>query len=381
MSVRSLWFVVIAVLVPLAVGCQGRDGITGTIADYEVRLRLQADGSVQVEERAEVRFAEGEPQRFALEIPSTRIDAVAGDLTVSVDESSGEPFSVSSSASPGGGVAWTGRGTSASTRVFTLAYEARGVLAVSGARAVFIWPAVPSGPDVVERARVRLEWPEGTVPMQGPAVASDAWSASADAAAVTFAAENVPREAPPPVYVDLVLGDDFVSEPLWQAAELRARQLAPAFLAAGMFMVVVAAGILLMVRIQHPALRPRGDATATEGVAEELVQRCSAFSAWGSPRSDAEALVAAGLVDPDRLAVGRGLRLSGAVIMVLGLIAAVVARLVFDSIGTALLAVPAGLVVAGLMLLVRGVRFPVWTPTGAEVGMLHSRRLGSSREP
>ena len=116
-------------------------------------------------------------------------------------------------------------------------------------------------------------------------------------------------------------------------------------------------------------------------MAEELVHRCSAFSAWGSPRSDAEALVAAGLVDPDRLAVGRGLRLSGAVIVVLGLIAAVVARLVFDSIGTALLAVPAGLVVAGLMLLVRGVRFPVWTPTGAEVGMLHSRRLGSSREP
>ncbi|HSF99541.1 MAG TPA: DUF2207 domain-containing protein [Vicinamibacterales bacterium] len=380
MSRRSRWLVGMAALVPLAVGCDGRDGITGTLADYEVHLRLRADGSVRVEERAEVRFAEGEPQRFALEIPVTRIDDVAGDLAVSVDESAGEPFAVWSSATPGGGVAWTGRGTAASTRVFTLAYEARGVLAVSGARGVFIWPAVPAGPDVVERARVRLEWPEGSVPMQGPAVASDGWSASADATSVTFTAGNVPREAPPSVYVDLVLGDVTVAEPRWQADQLRARQLTPAFLAAGMFMVVVAAGILLMVRIQHPAFRPTGDAAAA-GVADELVRMCAAFSAWGSPRSAAEALVSAGLVDPDRLAVGRGLRLSGFVIVVVGLIAALVARFVFDSLGTALFAVPAGLVVGGVMLLARGMRFPVWTPTGAEVGMLHSRRLGSSREP
>jgi hypothetical protein len=213
--------------------------------------------------------------------------------------------------------------------------------------------------------------------MQGPAVAAPGWDADVRDGAAVMTARNVARAEPPAAYVDLVLDDLSVAEPIWQVNDLRARQLMPAFVSAGLFMVVVGAGVLVMVGIQYPAPRaPRsGEVAPPVPVAEETAREIAGLSAWRAPAATLERLASSGLVDRERLAVARGLRLSGVVVFVAALVVAAAVRVLIGSLGAGPYAVPAGLLVSALLLFVRGVTFPVLTEAGARVGMLHSRRL------
>jgi hypothetical protein len=370
------WFALLGLL--LAAGCGSRPS-TGELRAYDLSLSLRADGSLRVEERARVTFPERTVQRFVLPVPDARVDAIDG-LVVTVDGTeAGEP-GVELRQEPGGGLSWTGPSGSELTHEFTLAYDAQGVMAVRGARGVFIWPGLPGGTGVVDEVSVRLEWPEGSVPMQGPAVGGDGWQVSAAGTRAVMTATRVDRASTPLVYIDLVLSDVSVREPAWQVAELQARQLAPAFVSAGVFFVVVAAGILVMVRIRHPpvVVQPGG---AVSDVPEEIGAALSHVSAWRTSQASLEPLVSAGLLDPERLAVGRGLRLSGLAVCLAAAGVAAVIPLTIGDLGPTPFAVPAGLAASGVMLLLRGVAFPVLTEAGAEVAMLHSRRLRPSREP
>ncbi len=362
----------------LTTGCAASQETGGEVRAYELDLTLRADGSVRVEERARVAFAEGTARQFALVVPEERIDGV-DTLVGRIDgEAAGGP-GVELRSTPGGGLFWTGRASVEEMHEFALSYDARGVMAVRGARGVFVWPGVPPGSGLVEEATIRLEWPEGSVPMQGPAVGGDGWEVSMAGTSAVMTARRVDRSQIPLVYVDLVLADTSVREPTWQVTELQARQLAPAFVSAGLFFIIVAAGILVMVRIQHPAVVVRGGGSAV--ASGELGRELTRLSVWRASPSALEALAAAGLIDRERLAVGRGLRLSGLAVFVAAIAVAAVIPAALGDLGPTPFAVPAGLAVSGLMLFARGVAFPVLTEAGAEVAMLHSRRLRPTREP
>jgi hypothetical protein len=366
----------IALLAAASSACASRGLADGELVDYDVTLDLRADGSTHVEERAHVRFDTDGLSAFALSIPRERVDAIEG-LVATVDGAPAGDSGGELRGAPGGGLRWTGASRAAEVRVFTMAYDARGALAVRGARGVFIWPAVPGGSGSIARARVRLSWPQGSVPMQGPAVAAPGWDVVVRDGAAVMTARNVARAEPAAAYVDLVLDDLSVAEPIWQVNDLRARQLMPAFVSAGLFMVVVGAGVLVMVGIQYPAPRaPRsGEVAPSEPVAEETTREIASLSAWRAPEATLERLASSGLVDRERLAVARGLRLSGVVVFVAALVVAAAVRVLIGSLGAGPYAVPAGLLVSACLLFVRGVTFPVLTEAGARVGMLHSRRL------
>jgi hypothetical protein len=368
----------IALLAAASSACASRGLADGELVDYDVTLDLRADGSTHVEERAHVRFDTDGLSAFALSIPRERVDAIEG-LVATVDGAPAGDSGGELRGAPGGGLRWTGASRAAEVRVFTMAYDARGALAVRGARGVFIWPAVPGGSGSIARARVRLSWPQGSVPMQGPAVAAPGWDVVVRDGAAVMTARNVARAEPPAAYVDLVLDDLSVAEPIWQVNDLRARQLMPAFVSAGLFMVVVGAGVLVMVGIQYPVPRTArsGEVAppAPVAAAEETAREIASLSAWRAPEAMLERLASSGLVDRERLAVARGLRLSGVVVFVAALVVAAAVRVLIGSLGAGPYAVPAGLLVSACLLFVRGVTFPVLTEAGARVGMLHSRRL------
>jgi hypothetical protein len=358
---------------PAAAGCESWWTAGGDLIDYELTLTLREDGSVRVEERAEVRFAEGETRRFALRIPGDRVDGVSG-LAATVDGVPVQGPGASPRAEPGGGLVWSDAGSASAVRSFTLAYEARGVLAVRGARGVFTWPAVPAGPGSVARARVRLSWPQGTVPMQGPAVGAAGWDVALEDRTAVMTAREVPRAPGHVAYVDLVLADESVAEPAWQVTDQRARELMPAFVSAGLFLVVVGGGVLVMIRIQYPAPR-RGSGRVSASIDDAIVREITTLSAWRAPASTIDRLTAAGLVDPERVVVARGLVWSGVAVLAAAVIVAAAIPVTIGGLGVAPYAVPAGLLVAALLLVIRGVTFPVRTAAGVDVGMLHSRRL------
>ncbi len=374
----SRFGVVLAALAVMA-GCGGRAAGGGEILAYELDLTLGADGSVRVEERARVVFQDSAGARFALPIPPNRIDAV-DRLEASLDgRPVGEP-EVGLEPEPGGGLSWSGGAGGGAVREFTLGYDAAGVMAVSGARGVFIWPAVPPGVGRVAESTVRLTWPEGSVPMQGPAVSVDGWDVRMSGRSAVMTAREVDRAVAPLVYVDVVVADPTVGEPGWQVWEGRARSLTPAFVAAGLFMIVVAAGILLMIRVQYPVL-PGAESGTAPVVSDETARVLASPSLWRASRATREALVGEGLADQGRFAVGHGLRLSGVAVGVAAAGLAAAIPFVAGNLGPAPFAVPGGLAISAVILFIRGATFPALTEAGAEVAMLHSRRLRPSREP
>jgi hypothetical protein len=192
---------------------------------------------------------------------------------------------------------------------------------------------------------------------------------------------DVGRAEPPLAYVELVLEDLTAAEPAWQANEQIGRQLTPAFLAAGLFLVVVAAGVPIMIRLQYPAPAIGGGGESAPVPAALLPALAGPASLWRQPRAVVDELVRAGLADPERLAVGRGLRAAGLATGLLGLAAAALVPPALGHLGPSPMAVPAGLLVGALVLALYGVRFPALSGAGARAAMLHSPRLRAKREP
>jgi len=326
--------------------------------------------------------APGDDGPLRVPIAAARVDAVEG-LDITVD---GEPIrrdAETAAADPGESIAVALPVGAESVRV-AIGYRAVGAMAVRGARGVIVWPAVPAGEGTAGRVRIRLTWPDGNTPMVGPAVEAGDWETSVSATGAFLTGRNVSRHPVPRVYVDLVLDDLSAAEPVWQTNELRASQLMPAFVSAGLFIAVVGAGILIMVRLQYPVLVPTGGADAARVPAdlpdEALAVLCQRRP-WQAAAAVLDRLIAAGLVDGGRLAAGRGLRVAAIAVGTTAAGTAAVISPIVGHLGPWPYAVPLGMLAAALMLGLRGRSLPVLTPAGADAGMLHSRRLQASPEP
>ena len=92
-------------------------------------------------------------------------------------------------------------------------------------------------------------------------------------------------------------------------------------------------------------------------------------------------LMAAGLVDRERVSVVRDLRVAGAVTLGVGIVAWVVTATVLDELGHWPLAIPAGIVVSGLMLFIAATRFSILSDNGRRLRtrVLYSARVQNGR--
>jgi hypothetical protein len=340
------------------------------VRQYRQTLRLAGDGSVAVEET--LVFPDRPTQVVEYPLPSTWLDGVA-DVAVFVDggalvEGQG-PGSFEVEPEPGGRVNWRPSSDAFSGREVTLTYRAIGVMAVSGARGQFRWRVVPRVSGPVGSAEVLLVLPDDAIPVEGPVVDVVGWDVTRGPGGFALSKTTVAATEGGVVWVDLVLGDLSTPEPRWQYNAARGRELMPAFVAAGLFLVVIGLGSLWMIRFQYPPVRVTSELSdGAPAVERELaaalagpasLRRCS--------RAEIAALTAAGLVDPERLVVGRGLRTAGIVLLVVGTLSVPVVDVLLGHFGGWPQALPAGILLVSVLFGVAGWRFPVLTEAGCRV--------------
>jgi len=217
-----------------------------------------------------------------------------------------------------------------------------------------------------------------------------------------------------------------LARPDWQFDAALAAELVPAFISGGLFMVVVGIGILWMLRVRYPDprrvpeegpsglpsprlapayrpvlrnrrrirgrpelaaaladLRQRGeDETSGLQAHEQLLRdelwlrKDSASPPSGDGMAEAGPtrrafvralradLAAAGLVDPERVSVASGLKVSGVATLLMALVCAAAVPIWLARYGPWAYAVPAGVAVLAVMLFVAGTRFVILTPAG-----------------
>jgi len=366
----------ILLLTALVAGCADAANRDITIRAHDMTLDLRGDGTLRVRQRAVVEFAPQSAGRFALPTPDGQVDGVTG-VVATMDGATFREGEGPGTYSWGDRIVWHFPAPGPGTHEFTLEYLAHGVMALRGARGSFVWPAAATGGLSVERATVRLTLPDGAVPVEPPSVTGDAWTVRLDGPVTYMEGRAAGGPELPLIRTELVLDDLTVREPRWQFNQQLGAELTPAFIAAGLFLVVVGAGIIWMVRVQYRAVPPDADG-AMPGVGPATAALlASRPSMRGVGRQQCADLVSAGLVDGDRLLAAGGLRIAAVVVVLLALGLGVVVPPIMARFGPWPLAIPAGLLVVAAMFWVSGVRLRTLTGAGERVAALSTRRAGS----
>ena len=274
----------------------------------DVRLVLRDDGSVEAEERLRVRVG---GDSFTLRRPLDRHDAIV-DV-----EAKGQPAEVT----PGGGLDVEWHLPGAGTYDLEVRYRAIGVVAVRGGHAALSWPIVHArrsfGPTAVDLA---LTLPADTQLSAAPYVEDGpGWTVTRDGSVIRAWTREAAAGGGAALVVPFFVDPNAIDEPIWQRDATRGRDLLPAFISAALFILVIAIGALVMIRVQYPRRR-------------------------GAPP------------DAGRAAVARGLRLAGAVTVVVGLLAVPLTEWGLGRYGPWAHAIPLSVVAGGIAFVVYGAR-------------------------
>ena len=188
--------------------------------------------------------------------------------------------------------------------VISLRYRIEGALAVEGAQRQLIWAAIPGGRRYeIGTATVTLRVAPGVALLAPSGMAEAGWAVTIGNGELEATRDQLPASEPGTIMA-LVRGERLpASEPGWQFDRARAGELAPAFLAGAAFILVVAAGAIVMLRWQGA----------------------------GGP------------------GLARQLRAAAVASIALGLVTGVIAELLLPRLGIWPQAIPAGLVVSGLL--------------------------------
>jgi hypothetical protein len=294
----------------------------------QIDLVIQEDGAVHVTETVTARTV-GRPEEFEREL-TTRGDSVRVDRFEAVDasivaEDSSAPGEVLIEMRPNGDVhvRWP-EAPADVARTCRLDYRAEGALEVIGTRAWLRWrltPLMPSYP--IADVAVTLQVPAGMRFAEPPAIAGEGWTLTERPGGVraTQGAQAPGQEARLTAVMDI--GALTLLEPQWQQNADRAREMAPAFLSGALCILVVGVGAIIMVRVQYMKSR--------------------ATSALMSARD-----------------AGRGLVVTGVVVLVLGAATAAGVPFAIERYGPSIATIPASLILVCVLMLVAGIRLGRW---------------------
>jgi hypothetical protein len=128
-----------------------------------------------------------------------------------------------------------------------LRYRVEGALALEGRQRRLTWAVIP--PDRAEpigRAEVTFQVPDGVAILMPSGIGESGWEVSVAPGQLRASRSGVPA-GEGATLLSLVSGDTFpVREPDWQFNRARTAELAPAFVAGGLFILVVGVGIVVM---------------------------------------------------------------------------------------------------------------------------------------
>jgi hypothetical protein len=287
--------------VPLACG-GSRERL---VERLEVRLALQADGSLEVSETWLVDVDPGRPSAFARDLPRGHHDGVSGlQPSPAARVEQGNAPSVSWAIGPGWG---------AGLQSLSVRYAAANALELGPGRARLSWPVLPPNHRWrIKQAYLHFESPAGVTPVAPGGILEPGWRVTEVQTGVQAIRSDIsPGE---PVTVSFEFNRDALKlqEPRWQFQAERAREFKPAFASAAAFIVIVGLAVLGLLRVLVP--------------------------------------------EQGRAASRRGLRTAGLVFLVLGPLMAGAVRLTLDSFGPWAQSVPASVAIVGLLFVIAGRR-------------------------
>jgi hypothetical protein len=308
----------------LTIACGADTPAGAVIADrFDVALSVRADGSVEVHETIIVRLPDPALARFERRVSADQADGLTF-VSASIDGRRLDPSQpgaerVVVAAGRRLDVGWHFQ-PSAASRAFELVYVATGAVSVRGNRGSLRREAVPGARGyAILGSRIELVIPEAAHLFDGTGIAEAGWTVARTSRGITAERASLDPAESGTVIAEFSVDRTVIAEPRWQFNEAWSQELVPAFISGGLFILVVGAGILWLIRFQYPG--PRG----------------------GPANEGPEAM------DRERRGVRAGLRAAGLVSVVLAVVTAAAVWLTLAHLGLWPMAVPVSILVVGIV--------------------------------
>ncbi len=309
-------------LAGLAASCAKPIG-DGDIDSFVVHAVLEPDGNLVVTESIDLGSG---PEALTRVIDSEFADG-AEFIEFAVDDRPIEPggaLAVDATADHGLAVRWTPATSADAGTSVRLRYMLERVAAVGEPRGRLEWNALlPGHRHNVADARLRLDLPEGSRFHDGTGIGQAGWTVTVDGGQLEATRSGIGAGEAATLLAVFDVDRRYVQQSDWERdLDLRG-QFYYALVAAGLFIVVIGFGILIVLRLQYP---PPARVPADER--EKLVG--------------------------DRQMVARGLKTSAIASLLLALALAGAAALWLASLGPAVYAIPGSIAFVAALLLVSG---------------------------
>jgi hypothetical protein len=249
-----------APILAAAVACGPRpvDGVT--VTRQQIDLEVLEDGSVVVADELTIQVDAAGPVAFERRVPLARADAyfdAAATLDGRLIGPDGSP-AADLTVDDGLRARWAFQARGSSRHRLALTWRAAGAVAREGPRGTLRWTIAPIVPGYdVLATHVTLALPERSHWLDPAALTGADWNVVTGAGGLRADAGARRAEEALDLTAHFSVDGLGIVEPAWQFRAARATQLAPAWASGGLFMVVVAIGIVWMVRVQYPGDRRR----------------------------------------------------------------------------------------------------------------------------
>lgn len=322
---RRAWVpLVAAVAVALLAACQPSP--PATVHRFDLALDVRADGTSYARETLDLTFAASVTE-FERVVENDRADWLTFDEAFLDGRRLEGAASVTATDGRSLRVTWRFSQPLSGRHEFGLGYFASRTLRLSGIRGMLSWPALPAHRAfAAEASRLTLTVPRGLLVDGSMGIAEAGWSVERTPFGIEATRGPVPSDEGATIVADITIDPSAMTEPIWQIDQARRSELGPAFLSGGIFILVVGAGILWIVRFQFP--KGPSDALRAREKADNM----------------------------DRAAAARNLRVGGTVCLVFAIAAGTLSLRWVDQLGWSLLAIAAGIVIVGAAFLAAGRR-------------------------
>lgn len=291
---------------------------------YDVTLDLQPDGSMDVVEQITLAVGSKAITWFERTVPGRHTDGLTNVVAL-VDGQEASPLQdgvgvrirqrgagLSDGRIPNLEVRWQFAPTTNRTRTFELRYRAVHVVPRETAGPRLLWHALPTDRSYpIDVARVTLRAPAATLAVAMLAAGADAQPATSWREGWLVSRSDV--RAKDGITLDVTFSPDTYRpvEPEWAVIAEHAQRLAPAFLAAGLTLLVIGAGTIVMIAVRtwrridpaEFANHPAEEGDVPPAVASALMNR--GRSSWLSLQAAFFRLVRDGHVIVEKTGEGR----------------------------------------------------------------------------
>ena len=236
----------------LTTGASCANQTTNLVIDRAaIELRVQSDGSAEVIETWSVRPGRQAPSVFERVTPVHRHDGITDVRAGGAEIGEG----------PGLQVRWAIEPSAVARR---LTYRVHGLVGVAGLRGSLTWSALGAGFAIpINHVSLTLVLPEDAPFVGDPHIEEAGWTVVRTARGMTASRDAVPAHSTATMGAEFVIDHMTTAQPRWQYQEKRAAQFAPAFISAGLFILVVGVGIVAM--MQFRVARGEANPSGVEG--------------------------------------------------------------------------------------------------------------------